>query len=59
MGSVMSEDQCICHYADIGVGMQKAIHDPDCRECNDPGFFEEPPLTPEEEERFGASAYRR
>lgn len=55
----MADDACTCHYVDIGVGMQKAIHDPDCRECNDPRFFEEPPLTPEEEERLGASAHRR
>lgn len=54
-----SEEGCTCHYVDIGVGMQKAIHDPDCRECNDPAWFEEPPLSQEEEEVFGDSATGR
>lgn len=48
---------CWCEYVDIGVGMIKVVHNPDCPECNDPAWFEEPPLTPEEEEALGATAH--
>lgn len=50
---------CWCEYVDIGVGMIKVAHNPDCPECNDPAWFEEPPMTTEEEEVSGAAADRR